>query len=132
MQHIVSDAVQNFRAGKITLRDLEYQVELHEDPIKKLAENMFHQSYQAAIQLIDQGQPVQRRDIVRFIKVKPFSYRDRVFTVKPIEHVSDIREVNVEDYVRNLRTALNQTFKPMSLQFVEETTKKMTLSDFLR
>ena len=132
MQWIVDSAVKNLRAGQVLLRDLEYPVELHEDPTKKIADNVFHQPYQAAIQLIDRGQPVQRGDTVKFVKVKPFPYRDRSFTVKPIEHVDSIREVNVEDYVRNLRTALNQTFKPMDLQFVEEAEKKITLSNFLR
>jgi hypothetical protein len=106
-------------------------VELHDDPRKKLRDKAIHQPYQCAIQLIDAGQPVQRGDLVTFVKVKPFAYRDRTFTVKPTTHVKAIGEVNVEDYVRNLRTALNQTFKPMDLQFREEALDKVTLADFL-
>jgi len=104
-------------------------VKLHENPKDKREETIIHQPYQCAIQLIDSNKPVQRGDIVNFIKVKPFIYKGRTFTVKPTEHVKSIQEVKVEDYVRNLQTALNQTFKPMNIQFVEE--EKVTLSDFI-
>ena len=131
IQGIVRDAITNLKAGRVSLRDLEYSVELHEDPEEKIAEQVFHQPYQCALQLIDSGQRVRRRDVVRFVKVKPFSYRGRTFTVKPTEHVKNIQEVNIEDYMRNLRTALNQTFKPMDLQFGVEVEGRVTLSDFL-
>jgi hypothetical protein len=113
------------------MRDLEYTVELHEDPLEQMKESTLHQPYQCAIQLIDAGKPVQRRDTVKFVKVKPFPYRSRTFTVKPSKGVKDFREVNLKDYIRNLRTALNQTFKTMNLQFTEEAKKEVTLSDFL-
>ena len=131
IQGIVRDAITNLKAGRVSLRDLEYSVELHEDPKVKIEEQVFHQPYQCALQLIDSGQRVRRRDIVRFVKVKPFSYRGRTFTVKPTEHVKNIQEVNIEDYMRNLRTARNQTFKPMDLQFGVEVEGRVTLSDFL-
>ncbi len=131
IQGIVRDAITNLKAGRVSLRDLEYSVELHEDPEEKIVEQVFHQPYQCALQLIDSGQRVRRRDVVRFVKVKPFSYRGRTFTVKPTEHVKNIQEVNIEDYMRNLRTALNQTFKPMDLQFGVEVEGRVTLSDFL-
>jgi hypothetical protein len=64
------------------------------------------------------------------VKVKPFQYGGRTFTVKPTEQVRDFREVNMEAYIRNLRTALNQTFRAMDIEFQEED-KKVTLADFL-
>jgi len=67
---------------------------------------------------------------MHFVKVKPFNYQGRRFTVKPTEHVESLNEINVEDYVRNLKTALNQLFKPMSIMFTDEKTAKRTLSDF--
>jgi hypothetical protein len=67
---------------------------------------------------------------MHFIKVKPFNYQGRKFTVKPTEQVKSLHEINLEDYVRNLRTALNQTFKPMNIVFTNEKTTKRTLSDF--
>ena len=96
-----------------------------------MREKVFHQPYQCAIQLIDSGKPVQKYDTVRFIKVKPFLYRGRTFTVKPREQVRDFSEVNLEDYVRNLRTSLNQTFRPMNIIFKEEGERKVTLADFI-
>jgi hypothetical protein len=39
--------------------------------------------------------------------------------------------VNVDDYVRNLRTALNQTFRPIDIRFSEDEERKVTLADFL-
>jgi DNA polymerase I len=131
IQTIVRDAIKNLEEGKVPMKDLEYSVILHEDPERKISEKMLHQPYQSAIQLIDSGKPVQRRDIVKFVKVNPFPYKDRTFTVKPTELIRSIREVNVEDYIRNLRTALNQTFKPMDIRFNEESKKDISLSDFL-
>jgi DNA polymerase I len=131
IQKIVDEAIKDLRTGAVPLKDLEYSVELHEDPRKTIRDKTWHQPYQCAIQLIDSGQSVQRRDIVKFVKVKPFPYREKTFTVKPTEQIKNLHEVNVEDYIRNLRTALNQTFKPMDLHITGETGKKTSLSDFL-
>jgi DNA polymerase elongation subunit (family B) len=131
IQGIVRDAITDLKAGRVPLPDLEYAVTLHEDPAEKIAEGVFHQPYQCALQLIDAGQPVQKGDVVRFVKVTPFPYQGRSFTVKPTAQVKAVQEVNVVDYVRNLRTALNQTFKPMDLRFGEEVERRVTLSHFL-
>jgi len=131
VQRIVAKAIEDLRAGRVSLKELEYPVKLHEDPAEKMREPVLHQPYQCAFQLIDSGKSVQRGDIVNFVKVKPFVYRGRTFTVKPTELLRDFQEVNVGDYVRNLRTGLNQTFKPMNLKFEEDAEKKSTLSDFI-
>ncbi len=131
IQQIVGDAIRTLETGRVPLQDLEYQVTLHEDPVEKTEDSVLHQPYQCAIQLNDAGRPVYKRDVVAFVKVNPFTYRDRTFTVKPTEYVTNIRDVNVEDYARNLRSALNQSFKPMDLQFKEEIAKTISLSDFM-
>lgn len=131
IQGTVRDAVKDLEAGRVPLKDLEYPIELHEDPLMEKEEMALHQPYQCAIQLIDSGLRVQRGDIIHFIKVKPFFYRGKKFSVKPTESVESIHEVNVEDYARNLRTALNQTFESINLEFWEDSDKKVTLSDFL-
>ncbi len=131
IQDIVRGAIGDFKTGKIPLKDLEYSVRLHEDPQEEMKEAAIHQPYQCALQLIDSGKSVEKGDIVSFVKVRPFIYRGRIFTVKPTERVKSVREVNVEDYVRNLRTALNQTFKPMDVRFREEAEGKIILSDFI-
>jgi len=68
---------------------------------------------------------------MRFVKVKPFNYQGRRFTVKPTNFVKRFSEINFMDYIRNLRTALNQTFEPMKITINEFEKGKGTLSDFL-
>ena len=76
------------------------------------------------------GKSVKRWDVVHFVKVKPFNYSKKKFTVKPISLIKNIHEINIEDYVRNLKTALNQTFKPMDISFSDQKLKERTLFDF--
>jgi DNA polymerase I len=130
IQNVVRNAIKDLKAGKVALDHLEYRVEVHEDPVQKVKDKVLHQPYQCAAQRIDSGKSVRRGDTVSFVKVKPFQYGGRTFTVKPTEQVRDFREVNMEDYIRNLRTALNQTFRAMDIEFQEED-KKVTLADFL-
>jgi len=129
IRRVVEGAIVDLKSGKIPMRDLEYTVRLHFDPSEKPSVEALHQPYQCAVQLKNSGRKVGTGDIVSFVKVKPFSYGGKIFTVKPSDAVSDIHEVNVSDYVRNLRTALGQTFKPMNLSFEEE--PKTTLTDFI-
>jgi hypothetical protein len=75
------------------------------------------------------GKKLSRGNTVSFVKVKPFRYKERTFTVKPQELVSNLSEINVDDYVRNLLTALNQTFEPMGIRIEEE--KKADISKWL-
>jgi len=130
IQKLVRRAITDVKSAKVPLKDLEYAVRLHFDPSEKPSEEeALHQPYQCAIQLMDIGREVHRGDIVSFVKVKPFNRGGKSFTVKPTELVKDFREINQDDYVRNLRTALNQTFKPMNISFKEET--ETTLADFI-
>ncbi|MBS7657442.1 hypothetical protein KEJ33_05915 [Candidatus Bathyarchaeota archaeon] len=130
IKEVVKRAVTNLQNGKVSLKDLVYTVKLHFDVSEKLNnEDVFHQPYQCVVQLVDASKAVRFGQVVEFVKVKPFSYRGKTFTVKPIDLVRDFREVNVDDYIRNLRTALNQTFKPMNILFDEK--PKTTLADFI-
>jgi len=130
MKTVVQRSINNLKAGRVPLKDLEYTVTLHFDPSEKTTEeDMLHQPYQCAVQLIDLGRQPKRGDVISFIKVKSFMYRGKTFTVKPTELVKNIRELNVEDYERNLKTALNQTFKPMGITFQEK--KEAALTDFI-
>jgi DNA polymerase elongation subunit (family B) len=131
IQGVVKNAIDDLKAGKVPLEDLQYQVGVHGDPLDTGGRRVLHQPYQCAVQLIDSGKSVQKGATVGFVKVKPFQYRGRTFTVKPTEHVRGFHEVNVDDYVRNLRTALNQTFKPMDIRFNEDGQRKVSLSDFI-
>lgn len=126
---IIKEASERIKTGKILLEDLKYVVKLHEDPAKKEKEKTLHQPYQCARQLIDQGRTIQKGDTVLFIKVKPFNYKGKTFTVKPIHIIKTVQEINVDDYIRNLQTALNQTLKFFNLEIEKPT--KIKLSDFM-
>lgn len=126
---VAQEAEKTLRQRKIPLDDLQYFVELYFDPREKLVlDEAMHQPYQCAVQLIDSGREVNKRDTVSFIKVKPFMYKGKKFTVKPSDFVKSPAEINVEDYIRNLRTALGQTFEPMNISF--EIKKDMKLSEW--
>ena len=128
---VVRNAMDDLLRGKVPIKDLEYSVVIHDDPKEKLKGKVLHQPYQCAIQLLNSGKKVKRGDEMHFVKVKPFSDQGRRFTVKPTDHLNNFREINVEDYMRNLITALNQVFKPMNIQVNYEEKRKGTLSDFL-
>jgi DNA polymerase elongation subunit (family B) len=128
---IVQNAIRELQDRKIELRDLIFSINLYHDPKDKLVSKVLPQSYQCAVQLIDSGKDVKQYDTVSFIKVKPFSYRGRQFTVKPADWVQNTSEINVEDYVRNLTTALNQIFKPMGIKFGTEAKVEAKITDWL-
>ncbi len=128
---IVQDTIDDLVLGKIPIEDLEYSVKIHDDPKEKLKGASLHQPYQCAIQLIDAGKNVRKYDEMHFVKVKPFNYRGRKFTVKPTDHIKKLSEINLLDYIKNLKTALNQTFEPMEISIAAFKKAKGTLSDFL-
>jgi hypothetical protein len=103
---------------------------LYHDPAEKLRSKVLPQPYQCVAQLAAAGKPVKRRDTVTFIKVNPFDFKGRRFTVKPAEHVRSVSEINIEDYIRNLTTALNQTFEPMNIKFAAK--KEKQISDWFK
>jgi len=123
---MVEKTIKDLRERKFVLKDMIFSVKLYHDPREKLMSKVLPQPYQCAKQLIDSGKQVKERDTVHFIKVKPFTYQGREFTVKPADNVNNVSEVNVEDYTRNLTTALNQTFTPMGINFKTETEPKIT------
>lgn len=124
---VVQDAIERLRHREVKLEDLEFSVKLYFDPNEKLeAKGPLPQPYQCAVQLIDLGKTVQKRDTVSFVKVKPFNYGGKRFTVKPTNQVRNMSEINVEDYIRNLRTALGQTFSPMNIRFEKKTDMKLS------
>jgi len=128
---VVRNAMDDLLLGNVPIRNLEYTVVIHDDPNEKLKGKSLHQPYQCAIQLLNSGKSVKRGDEMHFVKVKPFTYQGRKFTVKPTENVKNFHEINLMDYFKNLRTALNQTFKQMKITINEFEKGKGTLSDFL-
>lgn len=130
LKEIAKKSIDELRNRKVQLEDLVYTVRLYFDPNEKITDmKTAAQQYQCALQLIDAGRKLQRWDKVSFIKVKPFTYNAKTFTVKPAEFVKSLIEVNVEDYVRNLLTALNQSFQPMGIKLEME--KETRISKWL-
>ncbi|MCJ7506652.1 hypothetical protein MUP05_09335 [Candidatus Bathyarchaeota archaeon] len=123
---VVREAIRQLRAGKVDLADLEYRVELREDPQEKSRKTL-PQAYQAARLLSKVGKKASRREIVGFVKVHPFRFEGRQFTVKPTLQTS-LREINIDDYVRNLISSLSQSFEPMGIGL---DTAEAKLSDFV-
>ena len=109
------------------MEELEYRVEIREDPVVKSQARTMPQPYQAALLLREKGLRISKRESVGFVKVHPFKHKGRTFTVKPLSQTS-ISEVNVEDYVRNLSTSLSQTVEPMGIRLKGE--RETTLSEF--
>lgn len=131
IQETVQKATADLRNRKVKLEDLVYSVQLYFDPNEKVGDmKTAHQPYQCAIQLIDAGKKLKRGDTVSFIKVKPFKYKEKMFTVKPADSVTSLADINTEDYVRNLLTALNQTFEPMGVKL--ETERETEISRWFR
>jgi DNA polymerase I len=117
IREAVQKGVADLKRRAVRLEDLVYSVQLYFDPNEKAGGTQsLHQPYQCALQLIDAGKKLKTRDVVSFVKVKPFNYEGRLFTVKPAEAVTSTAEINVEDYVRNLLTALNQVFESMGIK----------------
>ena len=119
---VVQQAVDGLRTRRVQLEDLVYSVQLYFDPNERLAANIKvnPQPYQCATQLLDNGVKVERGDTMHFIKVRPFNYKDKTFTVKPAEYVKSMNEINIEDYIRNMTTALTQTFAPMGIKLEQK------------
>jgi DNA polymerase I len=127
IKEVVQKVIADLKNGKIEARDLTYSVRLFFDPNEKITDmKTSAQPYQCARQLIDAGKELKRGDTVSFIKVRPFNYRGKTFTVKPAELTTSLTEINVDDYTRNLLTALNQTFEPMGIEL--ELQKKTDIS----
>lgn len=124
---VVRQQKKRLLEGKVGLEKLIYSVQLYHNPEERIkGTKVMPQPYQCAMQMIDGGERLRRRDIVRFLKVKPFSYKGKIFTVKPFHNVRSLSEVNTEDYIRNLTTALKQTFEPMGIKLNADTNKKLT------
>ena len=127
LPEIVDEAVRELRERTVTLTDLEYRVELREEPHEKFASKRLAQPYQAAWLLMKQGKAPSRGDTIGFVKVLPFRLQGRQFTVKPTSQ-ANLREIDVDDYILSLYASLSQTFDPLGLKLKINPAR---LSDFV-
>jgi len=125
---VAQQAIGELKKRRIQLEDLVYSIKLYFDPKERMETDVkvTPQPYQCAIQLLNIGKKVDRGDTVRFIKVRPFNYKGKTFTVKPVEHVKSVKEINVQDYIRNMTTALEQTFAPMGIKLEQKLEAKIS------
>jgi DNA polymerase I len=112
---VVKDAIRALREGRVPLSDLEYRVELRDDPREKSKAKTLPQAYQAATLLLKEGKEVPQGEVVGFVKVQRFRFQGRQFTVKPTTQ-ANTKEISVSDYIRNLSSSLAQTFEPMGIK----------------
>jgi hypothetical protein len=84
------------------------------------------QPYQAAWLMLKEGKKLQKGETIGFVKVRPFRFQGRNFTVKPTAQAKS-NEINVDDYLRNLISSLDQTFEPMGIKI---DTAEIDLSKF--
>ena len=124
---VVKDAISALREGRVPLSDLEYRVELRDDPREKSKAKTLPQAYQAATLLLKDGKEVPQGGVVGFVKVQRFRFQGRQFTVKPTTQ-ANTREISVSDYIRNLSSSLAQTFEPMGIKIE---LPEVDLSEFL-
>ena len=125
---IVQQAIKELKNRRVKFEDLVYSVKLYYDPNERLAANVkvTPQPYQCAVQLLNMNKKVDRHDTVHFVKVKPFNYKGKRFTVKPVKQTKSVKEINVEDYIRNMTTALQQTFAPMNIELEQKPETKIS------
>ena len=58
---VVKEAIRELREGKVNLSDLEYRVELRDDPEEKSKSKTLPQPYQAAYLLLKEGKKLRKR-----------------------------------------------------------------------
>jgi DNA polymerase elongation subunit (family B) len=127
LPEIVNEAVQRLRSRSISLADLEYCVELREEPQEKFASKRLAQPYQAAWLLMKLGKTPTQGESIGFVKVLPFRFQGRQFTVKPTSQANP-KEIDVDDYAVSLYASLSQVFEPMNIKLK---TNLASLSDFV-
>ena len=124
---IVAESVHRLRSRSVSLAELEYRVELREDPAEKVTSKRLAQPYQAAWLLTHQGKAPVRGETIGFVKVLPFRLAGRQFTVKPTSQASP-KEIDVDDYTLSLYASVSQAFDPMNIKLA---TNPTSLSDFV-
>ena len=117
---VVKEAIRKLRDRKVSLADLEYRVELRDDPEEKTKSKRLPQPYQAAWLLIREGKKPSQGETIGFVKVTPFQVQGRRLSVRPIL-LAHSRQIDVDGYVGALISALEQVFIPMGLNFNMET-----------
>ena len=120
MVEVLRRRIAKLRKGHFSVPEMEQRVKIWKEPSQREADGVLPQAYQAWQQLSDAGIVIKRREEVAFVKVKPFRYGKRIFTVKPTQMTSK-GDVDIPDYVRRLELAFQQVLGPLEIPFPRET-----------
>ncbi len=113
---ILQHQITRLRRKEFSVEELEYRVKVWKADKERGKGTALAQPYQALQQLEDSGVKVKKRDEVGFVKVTPFRYGTRTFTVKPTQMATQ-EEIDIPDYIRKLEMAFEQVLLPMNIEF---------------
>lgn len=113
---VLQREIARLRRQDFTVKELEYRVKVWKTDKDREKGKALAQPYQALQQLTDKGIKVKKRGEVGFVKVHPFRYGTRTFTVKPTQMATK-EEIDIPDYVRKLEMAFEQVLVPLGIQF---------------
>jgi DNA polymerase I len=113
---ILQHQIARLRRREFSVEELEYRVKVWKADKERGKGAALAQPYQALQQLADAGVKVKKREEVGFVKVAPFRYGTRTFTVKPTRMATQ-KEIDVPDYIRKLEMAFEQVLLPMEIEF---------------
>ena len=113
---ILQHQITRLRRREFSVEELEYRVKVWKADKERGKGTALAQPYQALQQLADAGVKVKRREEVGFVKVTPFRYGSRTFTVKPTQMATK-QEIDISDYIRKLEMAFEQVLTPLEIEF---------------
>ena len=119
VKEVLRRRIAEIRRGRFSVPEMEQRIKIWKDPSQREADDILTQPYQAWQQLADAGIVIKRRSEVAFVKVKPFRFGKRIFSVKPTQMASK-REIDIQDYIRRLELAFQQVLGPLEITFPRE------------
>ncbi|MFX1581013.1 MAG: DNA polymerase domain-containing protein [Promethearchaeota archaeon] len=121
---ILQREITRLRRRDFAVDEMEYRVKVWKGDKEREKGTALAQPYQALQQLSDKGIKVKKRDEVRFVKVNPFRYGARTFTVKPT-HMATKDEIDIPDYIRKLEMAFEQILVPLDIEFPKQQSRPL-------
>lgn len=116
---VLKQQIALLKQRAFTVEEMEHRVKVWKAMKDRGKRGGLAQPYQALRQLTDKGIKIKRREEVGFVKVKPFRYGGRTFSVKPT-NLAKKHEIDVPDYIRKLEMAFQQVLDPLQVAFPRE------------
>ncbi|MFX1565724.1 MAG: DNA polymerase domain-containing protein, partial [Promethearchaeota archaeon] len=121
---ILQREITRLRRRDFAVDEMEYRVKVWKGDKGRGKGSALAQPYQALQQLSDKGIKVKKRDEIRFVKVNPFRYSTRTFTVKPTQMATK-DEIDIPDYIRKLEMAFEQILIPLEIDFPKQQSRPL-------